>query len=135
MARAARFGWGNFVVLTTTGRKSGEPRRVTLSPIDDGDGQYLVSPYGDSGWVLNVRSHPEAILSRGGTNEIVRLVEVTGVKPALVKRYHEREAFSRQYMDVPGAATPEDFASVAERFPVFEVVRGDDRSAGSATPR
>jgi len=123
MAQAARLGMGNFVVLTTTGRKSGKLREVTLSPVEDGGVEYLVSPYGDSDWVINVRANSVATIRRGRSEETVRLTEVTGTKPELVKRYYDREAFARGFMEVPGDATVDDFASVAERFPVFEVVR------------
>lgn len=119
MGGLARLGVGNFVVLTTTGRKSGEPRSVTLAPISDDDGEYLVSPYGESAWVLNARADPEATIRRGGQETAVRLVEITGDKPDLVRRYHDREAFARRFMDVPGEATVGDFASVPQRFPVF----------------
>lgn len=121
MARAARLGIGNFVVLTTTGRRSGEPREVTVSPISDVDGEYLVSPYGDSGWVRNARANPTATIRRGGSEKTVQLVEMTGEKPELVKAYYEREGFARQFMDVPGEASVSDFASVSERFPVFRI--------------
>lgn len=120
MAQLARLGLGNFAVLVTTGRKSGESRKVTVSPISDDEGEYLVSPYGDSAWVLNARVNPAATLIRGSETEVT-LVEVTGQKPALVKAYYEREAFARQFMDVPGEATVDDFAAVAHRFPVFRV--------------
>ena len=123
LAQAAHLGIGNFVVLTTTGRKSGDPRRVTIAPIRDEDGEYLVSPYGESGWVLNARVQPTAIIERGRSSESVQLVEVTGEKPQLVKRYHDREAFARRFMDVPGRGDLDDFEAVAERFPVFEVMR------------
>jgi len=121
MAKMARLGLGNFVVLTTTGRKSGQFREVTVSPISDHQGEYIVSPYGDSAWVLNLRSHPVANVTRSGTVEPVRLVEVTGEKPELVKDYYEREGFARQFMDVPGEATVDDFASVSNHFPVFRI--------------
>lgn len=121
MARAAGLGMGNFVVLSTTGRKTSRPRNVTVSPISDDEGRYLVSPYGDSGWVLNARADPTAIIKRGGSETSVRLVEVTGEKPEVVKAYHQREGFARQFMDVPGEATVEDFVAVPDRFPVFRI--------------
>ena len=123
LAGLARLGLGNFVVLTTTGRRSGQPRDVTLSPISDGEVEYLVSPYGDSSWVLNARADQRATVRRGRSSTPVRLVEVTGNKPQLVRAYYEREGFARQFMDVPGEATIDDFASVPERFPVFEIQR------------
>lgn len=123
MSQAARLGLGNFVVLTTVGRSSGAPRRVTVAPITNDGIDYLVSPYGDSAWVLNARANPIARISRGGKENQVTLVEVTGTKPELVRAYYERESFARQFMDVPGEATVDDFASVADRFPVFEIQR------------
>lgn len=123
MGRLARLGIGNFTVLVTTGRKSAQAREVTVSPISDEEGEYLVSPYGDSGWVLNARDNPQATLVRGGGAKEVTLLEVTGEKPGLVEAYYRREAFARQFMDVPGEATTKDFASVSERFPVFRIER------------
>jgi deazaflavin-dependent oxidoreductase (nitroreductase family) len=121
MGWAARRGLGNFVVLTTRGRKSGEPRQVTVSPITFDGVDYLVSPYGGSGWVLNVRADPHVSLTKGGTTREAELVEVTGSRPEVVQAYYRREAFSRQFMDVPEDPTVDDFAAVAERFPVFEI--------------
>lgn len=123
MSLAARAGWGNFIVLTTTGARSGVPREVILSPIADEQGEYLISPYGDSAWVRNVRANPAVTVRRGRSEERVRLVEVTGEKPELVKAYYEREVFARRFMDVPGEASVEDFVSVSERFPVFRIER------------
>lgn len=117
MAKMARLGLGNFVVLTTTGRKSGQPRDVTVSPISDDEGEHIVSPYGNSGWVLNARANPKVLIKRRGRERQVGLVEVE--RPELVKAYYEREGFARQFMDVPGEATVDDFASVPDRFPVF----------------
>lgn len=124
MAQMARLGIGNFAVLTTRGRKSGQHRDVTVSPIADNEGRYIVSPYGESGWVLNARANPIATLKYRGSDTI-RLVEVTGNKPELVKAYYEREGFARQFMEVPGDATVDDFASAPERFPVFRIEPAD----------
>jgi deazaflavin-dependent oxidoreductase (nitroreductase family) len=121
MGAMAKFGFGNFAVITTTGRRSSRPRKVTVSPISDDTGTYLVSPYGDSGWVLNARANPSATMVEGGSDKKVTLMEVTGTKPDLVKAYYEREVYARQFMDVPGEATVDDFAAVSERFPVFRV--------------
>jgi deazaflavin-dependent oxidoreductase (nitroreductase family) len=127
MAKMARLGLGNFVVLTTTGRKSGQPRDVTVSPISDHEGEYIVSPYGDSGWVLNARANPKVLIKRRGRERQVRLVEVE--RPGLVKAYYEREGFARQFMDVPGEATTDAFASVPDRFPVFRIDSPDGERA------
>jgi hypothetical protein len=47
----ARLGVGRTQMMTTTGRKSGEARRVPVSPIVVDGVEYLVSPYGERAWV------------------------------------------------------------------------------------
>lgn len=117
-----RLGIGRSATLTTTGRKSGSPRDVPVSPITIEDAEYIVSPYGEVGWVHNVRSNPNAMLRSGRTSRRCELVEVTDQAAPVVKAYWDRERYPRPYMEVPGEATVEDFASVAGRFPVFRVV-------------
>jgi deazaflavin-dependent oxidoreductase (nitroreductase family) len=55
----------NTVLLTTTGRKSGQPRTTPVSLVDLEDERWLVSSYGDVGWVHNVRALPRVVLRRG----------------------------------------------------------------------
>ena len=52
------------VILTTTGRKSGEPRTVMLTaPVEDGDRVVIVASYGGDdrhpAWFLNLRENPD----------------------------------------------------------------------------
>jgi deazaflavin-dependent oxidoreductase (nitroreductase family) len=121
MSLTTNLGLGRTILLTTTGRRSGEQRQVPVTPISEGGVEYIVSPYGEVGWVHNVRALPLAKIKKGRSVREVTLVEVTGEVPGLVKAYYEREAFARPFMDVPGDAGVEDFAKVAERFPVFRV--------------
>ncbi|HEY7469950.1 MAG TPA: nitroreductase family deazaflavin-dependent oxidoreductase [Acidimicrobiia bacterium] len=122
MSWMARRGIGRTEILTTTGRRSGEPRRVPVSPIRVDGVEYIVSPYGTVGWVQNVRADPEATLRHGSTERPVRLEAVGGTTGAkAVAAYHAREGYARGYMDVPDDPTLEDFADRLDRFPVFEV--------------
>jgi deazaflavin-dependent oxidoreductase (nitroreductase family) len=121
----ARLGIGRTEVLTTTGRKTGAPRRVPVSPIVLDGVEYLVSPYGEVGWVRNARADPTVTLSHGSKTRRARLEEVTDRLGApVVAAYHARESFSRPYMDVPADPTVEDFESRPGMFPVFRVVPG-----------
>jgi deazaflavin-dependent oxidoreductase (nitroreductase family) len=70
-----RVGWragGMPVVeLTTTGRKSGQPRTVMLtSPAQQGDAIVIVASRGGDdhhpAWFLNLRDHPEVEAAVGG---------------------------------------------------------------------
>lgn len=59
------------VKLTTTGRRSGQPRTVMLtSPIQDGDDVVLVASYGGDdkhpAWYLNLEAHPQVTLTMKG---------------------------------------------------------------------
>lgn len=114
-------GIGSSVVMVTTGRKSGEPRSVPVSPITVDGVEYIVAPYGSVGWVQNVRDDPHVTIEKGRGSRPARLVEVTSDSAGIVKQYYERESFSRQYMDVPQDPTVEDFERVSGSFPVFRV--------------
>jgi deazaflavin-dependent oxidoreductase (nitroreductase family) len=119
----ARLGIGRTELMTTTGRKSGQPRQVPVTPIVHDGSEYLVSPYGAVSWVHNVRASPTVELRLGATRRTVRLEEVGGAAAApVVAEYHARERFARPYMDVPEQPTVEDFIAAADSFPVFKVV-------------
>jgi deazaflavin-dependent oxidoreductase (nitroreductase family) len=55
---------GPMAVLSTTGRNSGRKRTTTVTPIEVGGVEYLVAPYGEVGWVKNVRAKPQVRLRR-----------------------------------------------------------------------
>jgi deazaflavin-dependent oxidoreductase (nitroreductase family) len=63
---------GSFTVLllTTTGRTSGDPRRVALNTIESDGRWYVVGSFAgeprDPAWVLNLRARPQALVSIGG---------------------------------------------------------------------
>lgn len=70
------------VKLTMTGRRSGEPRTVTLYAWPDGDAYVVVGSKGgakdDPAWAVNLRADPAAALRTGKTEQRVRAREVTG---------------------------------------------------------
>src|SRR5438477_7941072 len=70
-----RFGWdlGNMPVveLTTTGRKSGQPRTVMLtSPVQEGETVVIVASRGGDdqhpAWLLNLRDNPDVEVALQG---------------------------------------------------------------------
>lgn len=70
-----RLGWKAFgmpvVELTTTGRRSGQPRTVLLtSPYQEGDAVVIVASRGGDdhhpGWYLNLCAEPEVTAAVGG---------------------------------------------------------------------
>ena len=82
--------------LTTTGRKSGEPRSVMLtSPVQEGDTLVIVASRGGDdthpAWFLNLRDKPEVEVALGGKAKQPYLAEIAGAEararlwPALTK--------------------------------------------------
>jgi F420H(2)-dependent quinone reductase len=70
------------LLLITTGRRSGEPRPVTLTYFEDGYRLVVIgSNAGEDrhpAWWLNLREHPDATVQIGGTTTPVRAVEAVG---------------------------------------------------------
>ena len=60
---------GSALLLTTVGRRSGQPRTVTVGYLRDGDDVILADTNFSNpavpAWVLNLRAHPEADVRRG----------------------------------------------------------------------
>ena len=122
MGGAAKLGIGRTEVLTTTGRTSGEPRQVPVSPIEQSGREYIVSPYGDVGWVHNIRADPDAVLKLGSRERRVSLEEVGSDEAApVIAAYYARESHARPYMEAPENPTVDYFRASAHRFPVFKV--------------
>lgn len=57
-------------VLTTTGRRTGKRRSRCVRAVRRGDQAFLVAIKGRTGWLANIRAHPEVRLRiRGGSFE------------------------------------------------------------------
>lgn len=90
----ARLNPGAAETLTVPGRRSGLPRRVPVIPVEVDGSRYLVSPYGESGWVRNLRASGTAELSHRGKSRTVHAVEIpTAARELVIAAY--REAVSR----------------------------------------
>jgi deazaflavin-dependent oxidoreductase (nitroreductase family) len=108
--------------LTTTGRKSGLARSTPVTIAAVGDRRYLVAPYGDVGWVHNVRANATARLQRRGVDETIHVIEVGADEAGpVLKKYVEQIKIVRPYFD----AAPDDdvaaFSTEAARHPVFRI--------------
>ena len=72
------------VTLTTTGRRSGEPRTVALYAFEDGDRLVITGSRGgaakDPSWAENLRAYPKASVKRGRTTIEVTAREVDGAE-------------------------------------------------------
>lgn len=119
----ARTGRGPASELTTTGRKSGERRRVMVTPVTVEDTEYLVAPYGAVSWVLNLRESDRATLRKGQATSRVKAIEIQGDEAgkALAKYYKENHKYVADYFELASNPTIVDFTRVASNHPVFRI--------------
>jgi len=109
-------------LLTTTGRKTGRPRTTPIILVETDGRRWLVSPYGNVGWVHNVRSRPEVSLRRGRTTQLLRAQEADAETAGpVLQRYVRQAPITAPFFD----AGPDDpaaaFVAEASRHPVFEI--------------
>src|SRR4051812_10037576 len=78
------FGKYPMYLLTVRGRKSGQPRTVSIAILERDGKRYLGAPFGAVNWVRNLRSAGEATLTRGRRSEIVSASELPPKEAALV---------------------------------------------------
>ena len=91
--------------LTTTGRRSGAPRTVTLYAWEHDGSLIVVGSLGgaarDPGWALNLRASPSATVVQGAAPYQVRARELTGDERSqawatAVARFPSYAAFQRR---------------------------------------
>lgn len=109
-------------LLTTTGRKSGQPRMTPVIPVEAGGQRWLVSPYGAVGWVHNVRATPEVSLRRGRTTEVFYANEVDAETAGpLLQRYVRDVRVTAPFFDAKADGPVEQFVNEASHHPVFRL--------------
>jgi deazaflavin-dependent oxidoreductase (nitroreductase family) len=116
--------FGNTVVLTVPGRKTGQPRSTPITLQVEGARRYAMAPYGQVAWVQNVRAAGgHARVKSRGRDEAVRLQEVTPVVAApLLKKYMEAFGRVQPYFEAKPGDPVEHFAAEADKHPVFEIL-------------
>ncbi len=126
MSPLAKWGLGPEVlhVLTTTGRKSGKLRSTPVNVIEFNDERWIVSPYGERGWVKNVRAGGgEVRIRRGSRDEVVDLEEADAQTAApILQEYIHATPITRPYFDVTVDSPKDAFVAEAAKHPVFRVV-------------
>lgn len=86
-------GWGA-LWLTTTGRRSGRPRRVLVGYFEDGDNLVTMAMNGwgppDPAWWLNLQAHPDAkVQTRDGARAVHARRAIGGERERLWARWAE----------------------------------------------
>ena len=98
-------------ILTTTGRRSGQPRATPLNVMADGDRWLLVASNGGDDrppqWLQNLRANPEATLQLGTESFPVRATVTIGEEkkslwPKVVAAYKGYDSYQRKTTrDIP----------------------------------
>jgi deazaflavin-dependent oxidoreductase (nitroreductase family) len=77
--------WGT-LRLTTTGRRSGQPRHVVLAYVEDGPNLVTMAMNGwdpaEPAWWLNLQAHPEARVELAGSQRLVTARAAAGEERA-----------------------------------------------------
>lgn len=109
-------------LLTTLGRKSGKERTTPVTIARRDGHRYLVSPYGEVGWVHNIREANLAELSRGGDTEEISVTEVDAATAApVLRQYVGAVKVVRPFFDVDKDAPVTEFEVEADKHPVFRI--------------
>ena len=111
-----------FCLLTVRGRRSGKEIANPVLAISEYGHRWLVAPYGEVHWVLNVRSDPRARLSRSRWSEDVLLSELEPKDsiPTL-RAYIAKAPIVRPYFDVTPSSSDSEYFAEAPRHPVFAI--------------
>ena len=111
-------------VLEVRGRKSGRIHSLPVDPLAEGGRLYLVAPRGHTQWVRNAEASREVVLRRGRRRARYRLRSLPDAeKPPILAAYLDRYRREVQrFFPVPAGSPAADFAALADRYPVFELL-------------
>jgi deazaflavin-dependent oxidoreductase (nitroreductase family) len=111
-------------LLTVPGRKSGRLYSTPVTLVEENSQRWLVSPYGEVGWVQNARAAGEVTLRRGSRSETLRIIELPPAEAGpVLKKYLTQAPIVRPFFDVSAQSDIKDFIAEAPRHPVFKIVR------------
>jgi deazaflavin-dependent oxidoreductase (nitroreductase family) len=109
-------------LLTTQGRKSGQPRTNPVTLVERDGRRWLIAPYGPVAWVLNARAAGQVTLRRRGKTEQCRLREVSAEEAGpVLKQYVKIARPTRRSFRATVDSPVEAFIAEADRHPVFEL--------------
>jgi deazaflavin-dependent oxidoreductase (nitroreductase family) len=109
-------------LLLTRGRRTGQERVVPVNLVELAGQRWLVSPYGEVGWVHNLRATRALRLRRGRRFEALVAHEVDAERAGPVLRHYVRQvSITAPFFDAAPDAPVEEFVAEAARHPVFRL--------------
>ena len=114
-------------VLEVRGRKSGRTYSTPVNLLNLNGKRFLVAARGYTQWVRNALAAGDVTLKKAWTR---RRFEIRALandeKPEVLKAYLDRFKLSVQrYFPLAAGSEPEAFVPLADRYPVFELLRLD----------
>jgi deazaflavin-dependent oxidoreductase (nitroreductase family) len=110
-------------LLTVPGRRTGQLHSTPVVPVQTDQGRWLVSPFGEVGWVHNTRAAGRVTLRRGRRSETLAATEVDAADAVPVLREYlamkPAGKYVKDYFDVDLDASDDAFTAEAPRHPVF----------------
>ena len=118
-------GLPNSYVLQVSGRKTGKVRSVPVNVLSYQGKIFLVATRGHTQWARNVLATRNITLKRGRLRTEFRVrVVLAAEKPKILKAYVTRFRWMVQrFFPVSAGAPSGSFARIADRYPVFELIR------------
>lgn len=117
------------VLLTITGRKSGQPRTTPVNVFHRDDRNYVFGTFGETNWVQNLRTAGEAIITERGRRVPVEATELSAEDGApvlrellepLLRTPLASRVLPRFYHVTVGSPLA-DYLAEARRHPIFEL--------------
>jgi deazaflavin-dependent oxidoreductase (nitroreductase family) len=110
-------------LLTVIGSRSGRRRTTPVAVVTHGSERWLVAPYGEVGWVRNVRAAGRIRLERHRRREDWAISEVDPAQAGpILREYVGLEPITRPFFAAAPEAPVATFAAEAARHPVFRLL-------------
>ncbi len=115
-------GMGPVHMLSVPGRSSGELRSTPVSPVEFDQRRWIVAGWAQADWVKNLRASGWAVLTKGHRAERITVSELAADNRAPILRAFAAERGGMGAFGLSADASLEQFAALADRQPVFEIV-------------
>jgi deazaflavin-dependent oxidoreductase (nitroreductase family) len=118
------FGLRHNYLLQVQGRRTGRVYSTPVNVLELDGKRWLVAGRGRTQWVRNAEAAGEVVLKKGWRRQRVGVRSVADAdKPRILSAYLDRFTLTVQrYFPVPAGSPPTEFARVADRYPVFELI-------------
>jgi deazaflavin-dependent oxidoreductase (nitroreductase family) len=109
-------------LLEVKGRKSGKTFSTAVNLMELEGKRFLVAPRGRTQWVRNAEAAGEVTLKRGARRQFRLRSLDDSEKPQVLKAYLTNyKSAVQKFFPIPPDAPLEEFAKIAEGYPVFEL--------------